>query len=128
MIHVLCVARHPFGIDKGWTWLARFVNLPPHPATATCLLTFLEIAGHALLSAYPRQTKKILHLIEETIMPQLDKHSTPPRVASYKRLELFFEEYKKNGFLKVYEGSVLPEKQESFQQRIVIRSGDEYQT
>jgi hypothetical protein len=35
--------RHPHGPAEGWIWLARLLNQEPRTATATVLLTFLEV-------------------------------------------------------------------------------------
>ena len=51
----------PHGPEKGWTWLARMLNLEPRPDyTATALYEFLSIAGHALMKQYKKQFGKLL--------------------------------------------------------------------
>ena len=36
---------HPHGPEHGWAWLARVLNMPPHPTlTATALYDFLEVS------------------------------------------------------------------------------------
>ena len=38
------VHAHPHGLNHGWTWLARVVNMEPHPTlTAAALGDFLEV-------------------------------------------------------------------------------------
>jgi nucleoporin GLE1 len=34
---------HPHGLENGWAWLARIMNLPPNDCTATVLRVFLEV-------------------------------------------------------------------------------------
>ena len=35
---------HPHGLDHGWAWLSRILNMEPHPTlTATALGDFLEV-------------------------------------------------------------------------------------
>lgn len=36
--------RHPHGLEYGWKWLARVLNMKPHPTlTAAALGDFLEV-------------------------------------------------------------------------------------
>ena len=36
---------HPHGLDQGWVWLARVLNMEPHPSiTAAALGSFLEVS------------------------------------------------------------------------------------
>ena len=52
---------HPHGPGKGWTWLARMLNLEPRPDyTATALYEFLSVAGHVLMQQYKKQFGKLL--------------------------------------------------------------------
>ena len=40
---------HPHGLEHGWAWLARMLNLEPHPTiTATALYDFLEVRRDCL--------------------------------------------------------------------------------
>lgn len=46
---------HPHGLEHGWAWLARLLNMDPHPTlTAAALGDFLEVcfivgrSGHAI--------------------------------------------------------------------------------
>lgn len=35
---------HPYGLDHGWAWLSRILNMEPHPTlTAAALGDFLEV-------------------------------------------------------------------------------------
>ena len=36
---------HPHGLEHGWAWLARVLNLEPHPTlTATAIYDLLEVS------------------------------------------------------------------------------------
>lgn len=39
------VHSHPHGLNHGWAWLARVLNMEPHPTlTAAALRDFLEVS------------------------------------------------------------------------------------
>jgi len=59
-----------FGIDQGWLWLAKLVNLRPHPATtATVLGGFLAVCGKKFTEIYGRQAYKLLRFLKIQYIP-----------------------------------------------------------
>ena len=43
---------HPHGLNCGWAWLARVLNMEPHPTlTAAALGDFLEVRLHSFVLA-----------------------------------------------------------------------------
>ena len=87
---------HPHGLEHGWAWLARVLNMEPHPTlTATAIGDFLEVknhsyrafplsyldslwscfsltqtAGHALLRKYNKVFKKLLFVLCKEYVPK----------------------------------------------------------
>ncbi|KAF9603086.1 hypothetical protein IFM89_033811, partial [Coptis chinensis] len=71
--------RH--GLDKGWAWLARFLNtLPANIYTAVALVAFLNMAGFALFQKYRTQFRKILNLISNNFVAALERRGDPKLV------------------------------------------------
>lgn len=84
------VHAHPHGLDYGWAWLARVLNMEPHSTlTAAALGDFLEvrflgqlymqsscsfllfqITGHALMKKFGKQFKKVLHTLCSDFIPK----------------------------------------------------------
>ncbi|KAJ3260315.1 hypothetical protein HK103_000950 [Boothiomyces macroporosus] len=77
-----------YGIQHGWSWMARILNMKPRKLTPLLILTFLEIAGNKLLQQYGEQGKKLVHLIIEKSIPMMPASS----VASTTKLKLFLED------------------------------------
>ena len=48
------------GIDWAWVWLARMLNIKPRRISLAMLEAFLQIAGHDVRRAYPRQFPKLV--------------------------------------------------------------------
>ncbi|GJD07659.1 Nucleoporin GLE1 [Galdieria sulphuraria] len=99
------LANNLFGIDSGWTWLARVVNMKPRRFTAFVLISFLEIAGYALNKHYGRQFEKLLRLIQGHILPNLPSNAPPGPTA---RLQSFIEDFYNNKTIKEPQGRQLP--------------------
>ncbi|GJQ08510.1 hypothetical protein GpartN1_g301.t1 [Galdieria partita] len=99
------LANNLFGIDAGWTWLARVVNMKPRRFTAFALISFLEIAGYALYKHYGKQFEKILRLIQEHILPNLPSNSPAGPTA---RLRSFIEDFYHCRTIKEPQGRQLP--------------------
>ena len=52
---------HPHGLEHGWVWFTRILNLDPLPSvTATVIYDFLEVTGHALMKRFGKQFEKLL--------------------------------------------------------------------
>jgi len=106
--------RHPHGLEAGWTWIARICNRPPRTATASILLTFLEVAGYMMNKTYPHQFKKIIILIVKEVIPRIAAKTQPQEAAKH-RLELWIKTHIRHGALVVNEpeGRNLPSIQQS---------------
>lgn len=61
----------PVGVEQGWSWLSRTCNVPPRRITPALIYAFLNVAGEAMLEAYPRQMRKLLELILNELLPQV---------------------------------------------------------
>jgi hypothetical protein len=79
---------HSYGIENGWRWLARILNMPPRRITPLLLLTFLEITGFMLYKTFPQQMPKLMQLLIKEYIPRMPEAS----IASTTRLKLFLEE------------------------------------
>ena len=76
--------NHPHGIDKGWTWLARTLNLKPHPSvTATMLFEFIKVAGHLLMERYRKQFQKLLLMLYKDFIPAMGQGDTIREARTY---------------------------------------------
>lgn len=84
----LIIVPNSYGIQHGWSWMARILNMKPRKLTPLLILTFLEIAGNRLLQQYGEQGKKLVHLIIEKSIPMMPASS----VASTTKLKLFLED------------------------------------
>ena len=101
---------HPFGLDKGWRWIAAFLNIPQDTVRrrrdvwTTALAFFLDKAGYGLLAKYQFQFGKVLAAIEGQYLPLVcpggpqnpadDTDNQSLRVA-VQRLDDFFVQYRK---------------------------------
>jgi nucleoporin GLE1 len=84
---------HPHGIDKGWTWLARTLNLKPHPSvTATMLFEFIKVAGHLLMERYRKQFQKLLVMLYKDFIPAMDKVTPLEKQGPMQRFKDFLNE------------------------------------
>jgi nucleoporin GLE1 len=96
---------HPHGVEYGWIWLTRLVNLPPKPdVTATLLFDFLEVAGHAVLQVYGRQFKKLLAVIASEYYVRIEKVTPEGKRGPLTRLRQFLEKCIKSGSIPQPEG------------------------
>ncbi|KJE90568.1 hypothetical protein CAOG_08555 [Capsaspora owczarzaki ATCC 30864] len=55
--------KNPVGIDVGWRWVARTLNMRPRKVTPSVLLAFLSVAGHSLHKTYKKQFAKLLQFV-----------------------------------------------------------------
>ncbi|XP_062518503.1 mRNA export factor GLE1-like [Corticium candelabrum] len=98
-------SAHPHGVEHGWVWLSRLVNLSPRQdVTATLLFDFLEVAGHALLEAYGKQFRKLLALIASEYYPKIEKVTPESKRGPLTRLRQFLEDCVKTGRISQPQG------------------------
>jgi len=98
---------HPFGPHNAWTWLSRVSNLEPRETvTATILYDFLEVAGHVLSKNYGKQFKKLLQVLYEKIVPELDDITKPENKGTIVRLKLFLDKCVKNDSFPIPDGHI----------------------
>ncbi|XP_037513993.1 mRNA export factor GLE1 [Rhipicephalus sanguineus] len=100
-------SRQPPGPERGWQWLAMYLNTPTEDPdfAATLICTFLEVAGWALARDYGRQFRKVLHVLCKDYFPrlkQLVKTSSGP----ISRLEALLQQVLRKGHLARPEGSL----------------------
>lgn len=83
---------HPFGIEHGWIWFTRLMNLEPRPSvTATVIFDFLEVAGHAMMKRFGKQFQKVLLTLCQELMPKILQVTPPDSKAGAMRLKMFLE-------------------------------------
>ncbi|XP_031231902.1 nucleoporin GLE1-like [Mastomys coucha] len=83
---------HPHGLNHGWRWLAQILNMEPlSDVTATLLLDFLEVCGHALMKQYQVQFWKMILLIQEDYLPRIKAITSSGQMGSFIRLKQFLE-------------------------------------
>lgn len=96
---------HPFGIENGWIWFTRLMNLEPRPSiTATIIFDFLEVAGHALLKRFGKQFQKVLLTLCKDLMPKILQVTPASSKAGAMRLKMFLEKCVKEGKMKSPDG------------------------
>ena len=96
---------HPHGIENGWKLFVRLLNIEPRPSiTAQVIFDLLSVAGHALMKAYGRQFRKLLHGLCVEYVPLIERVTPPEGRAYTTRLKLFLEECITSGQIKVPEG------------------------
>ena len=96
---------HPHGINKGWTWLARTLNLQPHSSiTATMLFEFIKVAGHLLMERYRKQFQKLLLMLCKKFIPAIEIVTPPEKRGPIQRLKDFLEECIKSHRIPVPKG------------------------
>ncbi|CAH3128846.1 unnamed protein product [Pocillopora meandrina] len=101
--------QHPFGLEKGWTWLARMLNLDPRPDyTATALYEFLAVAGHALMRQYKKQFGKLLNILVLEYVPKIEKVTAKAQSGPVVRLKVFLETCIKDQKIPVPDGYLTP--------------------
>lgn len=61
------------GIAWAWVWLARMLNSKPRRVSLVLLESFLQICGHDLARAYPRQFGKMIQYFATQYAPLLPK-------------------------------------------------------
>ncbi|GAB2214327.1 hypothetical protein Droror1_Dr00018670 [Drosera rotundifolia] len=98
--------RNMHGLEEGWVWLARFLNvIPANRNTAVALAAFLSTAGFALHTKYKSHFRKLLDVINQHFLGQLKKVKDDPKVSiKIRELQEYIESRK---FLVEPEGSRL---------------------
>ncbi|XP_061881102.1 mRNA export factor GLE1-like isoform X2 [Entelurus aequoreus] len=82
----------PHGLNHGWHWLAQMLNMEPiADITATLLLDFLEVCGHALLKTYQGQFWKLILLLKEQYMARIEAVTSSGQMGSVYRLKNFLQ-------------------------------------
>ncbi|KAI8922579.1 GLE1-like protein-domain-containing protein [Powellomyces hirtus] len=94
---------HKHGVDQAWLWLTRTLNVKPRRIVSLLVLRFIEVAGHELLKAFPKQMEKLLVLLREVFIPMIP----PEAVASTTRLQLFLDDVFKTGKIPAPDGKIL---------------------
>jgi len=70
--------NNPHGIDHGWTWLSRALNvMPADRITAKALICFLRSAGYTLHIRFRGQFIKLLRCMHDEFLPELARSSDP---------------------------------------------------
>ncbi|XP_043472198.1 nucleoporin GLE1 [Leptopilina heterotoma] len=69
--------HHPHGLQFAWRWLAAMLNNEPQTQFsdiyATLIVVILEVTGHYLWTAYPKQFPKMLSLMITDYYPIISK-------------------------------------------------------
>eukprot|EP00180_Rhodochaete_pulchella_P000818 Plantae.Rhodophyta-Rhodochaete_pulchella.ctg16478.p1 GENE.Plantae.Rhodophyta-Rhodochaete_pulchella.ctg16478~~Plantae.Rhodophyta-Rhodochaete_pulchella.ctg16478.p1 ORF type:complete len:208 (+),score=30.31 Plantae.Rhodophyta-Rhodochaete_pulchella.ctg16478:70-624(+) len=100
------LGANPHGIGCAWAWLARMANLKPRKITATCLISFLTVAGYEMSLLYGKQFGKLLDAIQTWVVPNLPADAPPGPAA---RLRLFIQDFNNNGRrLREPKGKTMP--------------------
>lgn len=64
---------NPHALQHAWAFMARLLNdIPTSRTSATCLDAFLKIAGYRLAQRYGRQFHKLLHVVQNSFLKELD--------------------------------------------------------
>lgn len=83
---------HPHGIEHGWRWFSRVLNLEPEPdISATMIFDFLQVAGHAMYRQYQKQFLKHLHILTKEMFVKLKNVSSPAGAGVLTRLQTLLE-------------------------------------
>ncbi|CAL1543024.1 unnamed protein product [Lymnaea stagnalis] len=99
--------HHPHGVEQSWMWLARTMNLDPHPdITAAMIFDVLSVTGHFLLQQYKDQFVKLLYVLTKNYLPTLKSISVTSGTVG--RLELFLSSFLKNPQIPAPEGYFTP--------------------
>ncbi|XP_071479227.1 mRNA export factor GLE1-like [Diadema antillarum] len=84
---------HPHGLDRGWMFLSRVMNLDPQPdITATTLFDFLEVCSHAMADTYGKQFFKLLQTLYRHYFPRIQAVTPQGSGGPVTRLQGFLED------------------------------------
>ena len=97
--------KHPYGLEHGWAWFTRLLNLEPRPSvTATIIFDFLEVAGHAMHKRFGKQFQKLLLILCQNVLPKILEVTPKESKAGVMRLKLFLDTCIKEGRIREPEG------------------------
>jgi len=100
----------PHGVEHGWAWLSRSLNLDPWPdITANCIHIFLEVAGHTLWRAYGPQFLKLLQLLVSEYLPKIQAVTDKGSGGPVTRLQNYLEKCITTGNIQPPEGVLTPQ-------------------
>lgn len=78
---------HPYGIENGWSWVAKLLNMQTNEYSALFLNEFLQTGGFALRERYKLQFVKLMKFIKEDFLKRLptksDFSSAPAMLKQY---------------------------------------------
>nr|XP_006824334.1 PREDICTED: nucleoporin GLE1-like [Saccoglossus kowalevskii] len=98
---------HPHGLDNGWKWFSRIMNLEPrNDITATLIYDMLQVCGHKVTSLYRKQFIKILGILIKDFYPLIEKVTIPGSGGSVSRLKTFLETCFKNNAVPPPKGTL----------------------
>lgn len=81
----------PSGVAAAWAYVARFLNcMPASRISAAALYNFLSNAGYMLHASYGRQFLKMLRVVVDEFVPELDRLRDPEAGAARTRLEMYW--------------------------------------
>ena len=92
-----------FPHSMGWSWLARFLNMPPRRISADLVCSFLKIAGWAYGRTYGQQARKIIVYLRREYITRIQGAGTD---GGKIRMELLLDNIEK-GHLAQHEGHEL---------------------
>ena len=96
---------HPHGLEHGWVWFTRILNLDPLPSvTATVIYDFLEVTGHALMKRFGKQFEKLLVVLVNDLMPKIIAVTPANAKAGATRLKMFLDKCIKGRSIQPPEG------------------------
>merc|ERR1719277_1615107 len=82
----------PHGVEHGWAWLSRQLNLDPWPdITANCIHVFLEVTGHTLWNSYGKQFLKLLEILAYEYLPKIHAVTDKGSGGPVTRLQTYLE-------------------------------------
>jgi len=98
---VKATRQHPHGYGHAWTLLASTANLQPvSDVTATVIYRVLEIAGHALFSAYGKMFSSLLEVLRTQYMAKVEAATLDGRSGPVTRLADFLQKAVTSGTIQ----------------------------
>lgn len=94
------VGTNVHGMDNGWRWMARILNMPPRPITPALIQVFLEVCGNEFMRTYRTQATKTLQLLMHKFIPMIPQQG----IAGTVRLKTLLEAFLKTGNIPIAEG------------------------
>ncbi|KAG9067320.1 hypothetical protein KI688_012103 [Linnemannia hyalina] len=94
------VGSNVHGMDNGWRWMARILNMPPRPITPALIQVFLEVCGNEFMRTYRTQATKTLQLLMHKFIPMIPQQG----IAGTVRLKTLLEAFLKTGNIPVADG------------------------